>query len=279
VSQLCLRWAKRRHSYAPDHTVSPSLYSVEPIDELDAKRYVTTHHYSGTYPAARLRVGLFRAGVGLVGVAVLSQPCNQRVIASVADVEPQQGVELGRLVLRDEEPANTESWLLARVWRLVREQLPDVRVVVSYSDPIPRTREDGSILMPGHVGTIYQAHNGRHVGRSSPRTLCLLPDGRVISPRALSKIRLGEQGEGYARRQLAEAGCPPQRPGESVESWLARVTAGLRKVRHPGNLCYTWALDRRVTLKSALSYPKLTTEGVQVDQAAPPHTRGSTRAD
>lgn len=256
MNQLCLRWSKRRHSYAPDHTVRPSLYSVELIDELDAKRYVTTHHYSGTYPAARLRVGLYRAGVGLVGVAVLSQPCNQRVISSVADVEPQQGVELGRLVLRDDEPANTESWFLARVWRLVREQLPDTRVVVSYSDPVPRTRVDGSILMPGHVGTIYQAHNGRYVGRSSSRTLYLLSDGRVISPRALSKIRLGEQGEGYAKRQLAEAGCPPQRPGESVESWLARATAGLRKMRHPGNLCYVWSLDRRVTLKAARPYVK-----------------------
>ncbi len=59
-----------------------------------------------------------------------------------------------------------------------------VRGLVMFSDPLPRTRADGAVVMPGHVGTIYQAANSVYTGRSTPRTLTLLPDGTVFSDRA-----------------------------------------------------------------------------------------------
>jgi hypothetical protein len=119
--------------------------------------------------------------------------------------------------------------------------------------------------MPGHVGTIYQAHNGRFVGRSSPRTLHLGPDGRAVSLRALSKIRLGESGAGAAQRALEAMGAPARGATEPPAEWVRRVLAtGLfRPVRHPGNYCYAWPLAqgrRRRALERAfapaLPYPK-----------------------
>ena len=73
------------------------------------------HHYSLSYPSARVRFGLFTRGC-LVGVAVFSHPCNDRVLTSVFPLSPLESVELGRFVLLDSVPANGESWFLARTF-------------------------------------------------------------------------------------------------------------------------------------------------------------------
>ena len=59
---------------------------------------------------------------------------------------------------------------------------------------------------PGHVGIIFQAFNGVYLGRATPRTLHLLPDGTVLSDRAIQKIRKGERGWRYAAAQLEDLG-------------------------------------------------------------------------
>jgi hypothetical protein len=71
----------------------------------------------------------------------------------------------------------------------------------------------------------------------------------------LSKIRLEERGADYAERQLLRAGCTTRRIGESGESYVARVCAELRTLKHPGNHCYGWPLHRRVETMPALIYP------------------------
>ena len=57
--------------------------------------------------------------------------------------------------------------------------------VVSFSDPLARRTAAGDVVFGGHVGTIYQAHNAAYLGRGTARTLRLLPDGAVLSARAL----------------------------------------------------------------------------------------------
>ncbi|MCA9641049.1 MAG: hypothetical protein KC492_10155, partial [Myxococcales bacterium] len=142
---------------------------------------------------------------------------------------------------------------------------PEVRGVVSYSDPVPRRTLDGGLVLPGHVGTIYQGFNGAYLGRGSRRTLLLDRFGRTVNGRMLSKIRLGEQGIDYACRQLAQATGLERRRGEGGDAYVARVLASgrLRRVRHPGNHVYAWGLDRRVarSLRAATDpeahpYPK-----------------------
>lgn len=113
-------------------------------------------------------------------------------------------------------------------------------------------------MKPGHIGTIYQAHNGRYFGRSRARTLLLDPRGCVVSERALSKLRGGERGADYAYRQLLAAGCPPRDPGEEAAVYVRRVRAcgALRPIRHPGNHVYGWPLHRGVQLRDGLPFPK-----------------------
>jgi hypothetical protein len=261
----CQRWRERKAAYRPAGEVfRASQAEAVAIDEATAKAFVTQHHYSASYPAARFRVGMmWRPSSGrecLAGVVVFSVPMNERTVPRYfEELEPRAGVELGRLVLLDEVPANAESWLVARAFRLLREALPGVRGCVSYSDPLERISSTGERVKPGHVGTVYQALNGAYRGRSSSRTLLIAQDGRAVSPRALSKLRADEKGAAYTYAQLRSMGAPGRRPLESGSAYVARALeeGGFRGIRHPGNHVYTWRLDRRGQAQHAAAYPKL----------------------
>lgn len=254
------RWLFRADSYrCPSETIQTSAYEVALIpDDTTARAFVLAHHYSGTYPAARFRVGLYR-GAELVGVAVFSQPTNNKVITGTFDgLGHTDGVELGRFVLLDRVPGNGETWFLARCFELLKRA--GIAGVVSYSDPCQRTLADGSIVFGGHLGTIYQAHNGLYLGRGTARTLNLLPDGTVFSDRAASKIRKRERGWAYAVDQLVAAGATPPADSSDLAAWLKAARSEVcRRQRHPGNHKYAWGLNRGVRrrlLSSQLTYPK-----------------------
>lgn len=248
MSAACQRWREGRASYRPaGEPIDPRRYGVDVIDEAPAKAFVVRHHYSRSYPAAVCRVGLYEVGKGgseLVGVAVFGVPIQPASLRVHAGVEPAQGTELARFVLLDRVPANGETWFLARVFRALRQEKPAVRAVLAYSDPMERTTVEGVVVKPGHVGTIYRAFNGRRTGTSSPRTLLLAPDGRVVSGRMLTKLRTGDRGAAYAYRALLDLGAPPRHIGEGDEAYVARALRDgpWRRVRHPGNLAYTWSL-------------------------------------
>jgi hypothetical protein len=260
------RWTHGHDSYRPaGEPIDPSRYGVEVLpDDTRARAFVERHHYSGSYPAARVRVGLYRMAE-LVGVAVFSVPAQVAAIPHWTGTTA--GVELGRFVLVDDVPANGETWFLARAFRVLEQELPDVRAVLSYSDPMPRRRGDGSLVTPGHVGTIYQAHNGRHLGRARAEALVLDRDARTVSRRGLSKLRNDERGAGAVYRRLVEAGAPARNPGETAGSYVDRALreGPFRKVKHPGNLVYVWAVGdrRRETLRgfgAAQPFPRRDTD-------------------
>jgi hypothetical protein len=259
VVEPCQRWRERRERYRPaGERIDPSRYGVEILpDDRRAKAFVVAHHYSGTFPAARVRVGLFRMRE-LVGVAVFSVPQQRAALPRWTGTTEVDGVELGRFVLLDDVPGNGESWFLARAFRALRAERPTVRAVLSYSDPLPRHAHDGRVVTPGHVGVIYQAHNGRHLGRAEAREIVVDRDGRTVGRRGLSKLRRGERSGGGTYRQLLAAGAPDRRVGEDWSAWVDRVlVAGpFRKVRHPGNLVYAWDLDGTAVLPEALPYPR-----------------------
>lgn len=246
-TQQCLRWKARRHSHRPaGEPFDPGRYSVEVIEESQAKAFILEHHYSGSYPAARLRVGMFEhqrfRPSQLVGVAVFSVPMTQSVIPKYLGLKPAFGVELGRFVLAEHLPGNSESWALGRAFRILRRELT-VSGVVSFCDPVARFDTGGREVKRSHTGVIYKAHNARYMGTTLPRTLQLLPNGLCASDRMLSKIRNGEQGIDYAMRQLRTAGAPGRYLGESPTEWLVRLKQErfFRPVRHPGNHAFTWS--------------------------------------
>ncbi len=252
------RWRGRRDAYRPaTEPIVTRDYEVAPIpsDNL-AKAFVREHHYAVSYPSARFRFGLYR-GEQLVGVAVFGVPMHPRVLTKHLPGEARESVELSRFVLLDDVPGNGETWFLGRCFAALREE--GLVGVVSFADPVPRTTQGGEVIFPGHIGTIYQAHNAVYVGRGNVRTLRLLPDGSVLSPRSLSKLRNGERGWRYTADILERFGATPLDPDEDRADW-ARAWTDLctRKLRHRGNHKYVWALSRRVRkhLPESLPYPK-----------------------
>lgn len=252
ITPAVQRFRNRRERYLPAGVpIDTRLYDVAEICEKQAKAFVVQHHYSGTYPAARRRFGLFRSGE-LVGVAVFSHPCNEKTITNVFRCDKaSDGLELGRFVLTDDVPSNGESWFLARC----REKLRgDYVGIVSFSDDMPRTLGDGTVRFAGHIGTIYQASNAAFLGRGTARTLRILPDGLVMSDRSIQKIRSGERGWQYAAETLQRYGASEVVGWKRdwLDHWLPRLT---RSVRHPGNLKYAWSFSKAVQLAS-MAYPK-----------------------
>jgi hypothetical protein len=277
------RWGLGRDSYRPaGEVIRPSEYDVQELtgDDADnqAKEFIQTHHYSAAYPSARFRFALARHG-RRVGMAVFSHPMNDRTLTNVFPVHRREACELGRLVLLDEVPGNAETWFLARCFDALRQKklvdkdgnpalnertgapLRGILGVVSFSDPVPRRTIEGRTVLPGHVGTIYQALNGCYLGRADSRTLRLLPDGTIYSHRDEMKVRNKESGWVYCVKELREYGAGPLR-GESKEDlrawlvhWLPLLT---RPLPHKGNHKYAWAVrrDMRRHLPNSKAYPK-----------------------
>lgn len=264
----CQRQTRRRTTWRPaGEPFNPARYSVERIAEPAARAYVETHHYSGTWPVSLRQYGLIEsteAGPELVGVACLSVPTNVRVLSNpFPELEPYvESAELGRFVLADRVPGNGESWMLGRVFELAAAD--GLRGVVSFSDPVARRAASGELVMPGHVGVIYQATNAVYCGRGTARTLRLLPDGSALNDRALQKVRDQDRGHEYVERRLVAAGARARRAGERPGDWLAVALAdvGVRRLRHPGNHRYCFrvgspAVRRRVRLAlPAGTYPR-----------------------
>lgn len=264
------RWRDRRARFVPAASeIDPRHFAVDVIDtRLQATPFVEAHHYAGSMPVCRLAVGLFRNGAGgrseLAGVCAFSVPINNASVPKSAGLaDPLAACDLGRLVLLDDVGGNGESFLVARAFRLLRRERPAILSVISYADPVRRIDSGGRVFLPGHVGQLYATMGSRYVGRSSARTDLLLPDGRPISSRALSKIRGGETGQRYAIEQLIQAGARPPRFGENRSDWLVDLerTSLLRRRRHPGNHIYVFPLTKAARIAARrvpdFPYPRL----------------------
>jgi len=230
----CQRWRDGDGTFVPGTLTAVEAvcdlrsYEVALIPgDMSARQFVEAHHYSRSYPAARIRVGLYHQGL-LVGVAVFSHPPSEKVLARLP-CERMAGIELGRLVLLDDVPGNAESWFLARCFVLLRAA--GIEVLISHSDPVPRRALDGRIILPGHVGVVYQSTNAVYCGRTKSSLLVLLPDGTVFSARSMSKIRRRERGYRYCIEQLVAAGATPPAsdllPQEELTAWMWGAIRGI----------------------------------------------------
>lgn len=261
IVETCQRWTERRESRRPaGELIRPSEYEVAPIEDWAVARdFVATHHYAASASPTSHSFGLYRRGE-LVGVALFGPPASMNAHRAVwPSLAIAEAVTLGRLVLLEDVPGNGESWFVAQCFRILAVR--GVVAVESCADPQPRTRADGSRVHRGHLGIVYQSLNARHVGRTNPSTLRLLPDGTCLSNRAAGKLVRGERGANRAVVELVRWGAEPLRDGEDPLGWLRQWRAQLtRPMRHQGCFRYIWSLDRRrrelLDRHEAVAYPK-----------------------
>ncbi|MFD8565192.1 hypothetical protein ACFV1N_48690, partial [Streptosporangium canum] len=242
ASPWCQRWTESKTPswrHRSEGGFDADRYGVAALSEASAKQFILTHHYSGSYPAARLRYGMWDLTASkpeIVGVAVLSVPTSRATLTNAfPDLDPYvQSLELGRFVLTESVPANGESWFLSQAFRLAAAE--GIRGIVSFADPRPRLTLGGDIVFPGHLGIIYMASNCLYAGRTTPRTLTMLPDATVLSERSMAKVRNQERGHGYVERQLIQYGAAPRHPDHDPADWLNQQlpAIGARRIRHDG---------------------------------------------
>ncbi|TCB90470.1 hypothetical protein E0H26_26980 [Micromonospora zingiberis] len=248
---FCQRWRGGNHTWRPvrEGGFDQRRYRLAPVPEAAARRFVAEHHYSKSFPAARMSFGLLE-GDHLVGAVVLGVPMHPAVLTKpFPTLGPGRAAEISRLVLLDEVPSNAESWVLGQLFRLAAEQ--GIRGLVAFSDPMPRIL-GGAVLMPGHVGHVYRVTRGKYLGRGTARTVTILPNGTVLTARAVQKVRAGERGAAGVRARLMALGARPLpemvaeyaragadlTPGEWLELALAQI--GARRVRHRGCHRFVW---------------------------------------
>lgn len=265
ASDYCQRWDNRQHSWRhiSEGGFNSRAFEVAPIDQATMIPFCEQHHYAGKPGGILASWGLY-LHADLVGVAVLTNGSYPDVLkGAFPKLEYKtESAELGRLVLRDEVPANAESWFLTEAFRQAAAR--GWRGVVSCSDPVARVDAQGRLIMPGHVGTIYQAMNATYTGLATPRTVWLLPNGVIFNEQAICKIRQQKQGHDYAEAILVSWGAKPKRKRETgIAAWhRMKAEAGLTSFRHHGNHRYLFAIgDRRARRKvvfgfSGSSYPK-----------------------
>lgn len=105
------------------------------------------------------------------------------------------------------------------------------------------------------------------VGRATPRTLTLLPNGRVLSDRSAQKVRRQERGHEYVERMLTGLGASVPPAGQNPAEWLRQALEdiGALRLRHRGVHRYVFRLGQnrrereRVRLghPAGVPYPKL----------------------
>lgn len=253
ITNVTQRWRGKKPSYRPAREpINVLRYEVVEVpgkgDTL-TEAFVVEHHYLGCFPAARRRFHLRhwnieRAAWELVGVAVFGQPVNNATLLCLPGTA-KENMELQRLVLLDEVPANAESYFVAECFRRLKQE--GIIGVVSFSDPFARTNAKGEVIHVGHVGTVYQALNGLYLGRSRPEWIHLLPDGRCFTNRQKAKVRGLESGWNYCAELLVEHGATMLDPDkEDPRGWLRHWLKELcRRELHPGNHKYVWTLEWR----------------------------------
>jgi hypothetical protein len=282
------RWREGMSDFVPNTgTVPKAAYEVEQIDGAVAKCFVKKHHYLPNFPQIGAAYGLYtNCGAKLVGVAIWSNAARNSEVR-YGRVEKNEIRDLSRLVLLDEVPGNAESFFVAEARRQYlkyhktkkrtfggSKRTPSkLRVLLSMSDPVPVSDSEGNIILPGHIGNVYQALNAYYVGRSSPKTqLVVTPGGHIMAGRGYSKVdawlrddsKAGRGGETMLDRldkMLPVRGFKEarRRSGKTTEALLkekdgrGRNRWGLRTQHHPGNIVYAWLVgdkrENRATLK------------------------------
>lgn len=250
------RWSEGREFRLPhDQEIfrDNKRYSVDRVPARMAKAFVEAHHYCPTWPTSVVAVGLWY-DQQLVGLANFGIPVNEASIPHWSGLSPREGLELNRFVLLPSVPWNGESWFLARAIKGLATSTA-AKVVLSYSDPVERVSRAGQLIMPGHIGTIYQASNAIYAGRSAARVKWFASNGALLESRAMSKFSTGAMGADYAERALREATGVIREAGETPKAYLDRLKQYVTRFRHPGNLVYLLPIEPKLRKTLEDRYP------------------------
>ena len=108
---------------------------VKPIKAQDARRIIKKLHYSGkVVNNSCLHFGVFLNG-RIEGAMQFGPPINKKGTIKLVRGTPWHGMlELNRMAFSDVLPKNSESRAIGIVMRIIKENYPQIKWVVSFAD-------------------------------------------------------------------------------------------------------------------------------------------------
>jgi len=147
------------------------------VNKITAKNFVKKYHYSHSSNLCVVSYGLFyktdipskffnEMDSKLIGVIIYSQPAGRSAAESISElIKIDECLELIRLVILDGYGKNIESWFISQSFKLLKDDFPHIKAIISYADG-----------EQNHRGIIYQATNFYYQGNSA---LALMPNYSV----------------------------------------------------------------------------------------------------
>jgi len=139
-----------------------SRVTIRPIDKKTGINMIKKYHYTHKAPGTTQDVlGVFYKGEEankffdddevLIGCMLYGHPVGRWTIKSIIEdenIKSYNVYELLRLFVHDGYGKNIESFVIGQSFKWLKENRPEVKILVSYADP-----------EAGHVGIIYQSTN------------------------------------------------------------------------------------------------------------------------
>lgn len=125
---------------------------AQPSESVELKDWIAANHYLQSCPPGFVQMLEFIEGKQRIGGMLIGRPAAKTYDANTI-------LQVHRVWFVDETEHCVESKALAQMRKHIRVWLPQIRLLLSYSDP-----------SAGHVGTIYKADGWAFLGMTEEAT-------------------------------------------------------------------------------------------------------------
>jgi hypothetical protein len=140
-------------------------YHTTRVLAADVREFCRRWHYTHTGGSTMWNYGIWD-GMTLLGCVSYNLPTMRACGCVFGPDRWREVAHMGRLVCADEAPRNTESRLIAGSLRLLKDDKPELRAILTYA-----------AMDAGHVGYVYQATNALYTGLGGYSTYFIDPSG------------------------------------------------------------------------------------------------------
>lgn len=159
-------------------------YEVKKISKEEALDMVKKYHYSNTLPKLNKHFIGFYLNNELVGVVTLGW--GTRPLHTIKKIFPSLDTkdyyEIGRMCMTEEMPRNSESQMISKLIKWIKQNEPSVKILFTWAD--------GVMGKPGYV---YQSCSFLYGGYSL--TDIYLKDGIKIHPRQTRSLFIKDEND------------------------------------------------------------------------------------
>lgn len=152
-------------------------FKVKIISKQIALDMVKKYHYSNTLPKInKVFLGFYLDNeiVGMISLGYGTRPLHT-IKAMFPTLEVENYLEIGRMCMTEEMPKNSESQMISKTVKWIRNNMKEVKILFTWADGFR-----------GKVGYVYQACSFNYVGFIT--TDAYMIGGVMVHPRKIKKL-------------------------------------------------------------------------------------------